>query len=34
MKKREKIDGKVFLLIITIVLFLVMYAAGLIIFKS
>ncbi|MBE5973762.1 ABC transporter permease subunit [Lacrimispora xylanisolvens] len=34
MKKREKIDGKVFLLIITILLFLVMYAAGLIIFKS
>lgn len=34
MKKMGKIDGKVFLLIITIVLFLVMYLAGIIIFSS
>ncbi|WP_026893107.1 ABC transporter permease subunit [Lacrimispora aerotolerans] len=34
MKKMGKIDGKVFLLIITIVLFLAMYLAGVIIFNS
>jgi simple sugar transport system permease protein len=34
MKKMGKIDGKVFLLIITIVLFVAMYLAGIIIFKS
>ncbi len=32
--KKGKIDGKVFLLIITIVLFVVMYLAGIIIFQS
>jgi simple sugar transport system permease protein len=32
--KKGKIDGKVFLLIITIVLFIVMYLAGIIIFNS
>lgn len=32
--KKGKIDGKVFLLIITIVLFIVMYLAGIIIFQS
>ena len=32
--KKGKIDGKVFLLIITIVLFAVMYLAGILIFQS
>lgn len=34
MKKRGNIDGKAFLLMITILLFVIMYAAGIVIFKS